>query len=357
MWDIWGFASTIAGNEPVRSEDLDIMGSDDSDDEDETGNRWFSDDMPALKKPCTSDEHGRSWFARLSSASTTMLLQLIYVSSKYYDVNGKVVAMSSQSTVNLMNRIPTPGVRGTFPPFPVFPDFTVSQWIPYVLDDDPDPRSEPDPVRSPMEQSVASVMSGQPGMLDRRNLESIVRSDANFIKERTEDIVVAFKKDGGDLSHYTEQDFANIMSYPLAQVYPESIPEFEKLLANASIYGQTQLMIARLDNELKRFSILKRQLQASENSLKADKGQLEKMLMHYEGIQAELDQMSSSWSTTRDEHAVLQRKVAAYEKQPILREFGSAAASRHQFGGPSESPFASPNVSQAYGPPCASSDQ
>ena len=46
------------------------------------------------------------------------------------------------------------------------------------------------------------------------------------------------------------------MSYPLAQVYPEYILEFERLLANASIYCQTQLMIARLDNELKRFSIL-----------------------------------------------------------------------------------------------------
>jgi len=41
-----------------------------------------------------------------------MLLQLIYVSSKYYDVNGKVVAMSTQTTVNLMGRIPTPDVRG-----------------------------------------------------------------------------------------------------------------------------------------------------------------------------------------------------------------------------------------------------
>jgi len=327
------------------------MGSDDEDDEDETANRWFSDDMLALKKPATSDEHGRSWFARLSAASSTMLLQLIYVSSKYYDVNGKVVAMSSQTIVNLMNRIPTPGVRRTFPPFPVYPDFTVSQWIPYVLDDEPDPKSEPEPVRSPMEQSVLSVMSGQPGALDKRTLETIVRSDVNFNKERMEDLVQAFKKDGGDLSHYTEQDFANIMSYPLAQVYPESIPEFERLLANASIYGQTQLMIARLDNELKRFSILKRQLIASENSLKADKQQLEKMLMHYDGIQAELDQMSSSWSTTRDEHTVLQRKVTAYEKNPILREFAAAGAGRHHFGGPSESPFASPNVSQAYGPP------
>jgi hypothetical protein len=46
--------------------------------------------MHDLKKPATSDEHGRSWYARLSAASSTMLLQLIYVSSKYYDVNGHV---------------------------------------------------------------------------------------------------------------------------------------------------------------------------------------------------------------------------------------------------------------------------
>ena len=112
MWDIWGFACTIAGNEAVRSDEIDIMGSDDSDDSDESGLRWFSDDMPDLKKPATSDEHGRSWYARLSTASSTMLLQLIYVSSKYYDVNGKVVAISTQTTVNLMGRIPTPGARG-----------------------------------------------------------------------------------------------------------------------------------------------------------------------------------------------------------------------------------------------------
>jgi len=298
MWDIWGFAATIAGNEPVRSEDLDNMGSDDSDDDDETGSRWFSDDMTALKKPATSEEHGRSWFARLSSASTTLLLQLIYVSPKYYDVNGKVVPLSYQSTVNLMNHIPTPGVRGTFPPFPVFADFSVSQWIPYVLDEEPDPKSEPDPVKSPMELSVLSVMSGQPGELDKRNLEAIVRSDVSIIPARMEELVTAFKKDGGDTSHYTAGDFTNIMSYPLAQVYPESIPEFESLLANASIFGQAQLIMARLDNELKRFSILKRQLEASQNSLMADKARLEKMLIHYSGIQAELDELSSSWSTT-----------------------------------------------------------
>ena len=119
------------------------------------------------------------------------------------DVNGKVVAMSTQTTINLMGRIPTPGVRGTFPPFPVYGDFTVAQWIPYVLEDEPDPKYEPEPVRSPMEQSVRSVMSGQPGALDKRTLEEIVRTDMYVNKERTEDLVQAFKKDGGDLSHYT----------------------------------------------------------------------------------------------------------------------------------------------------------
>jgi len=39
------------------------------------------------------------------------------------------------------------------------------------------------------------------------------------------------KKEGGDLSYYTEKDFTDILAYPLAQVYPESIPEFEMLLA------------------------------------------------------------------------------------------------------------------------------
>ena len=46
MWDIWGFAYTIAGNEAVRSDEIDIMGSEDSDDEDESGLRWFSDVCP-----------------------------------------------------------------------------------------------------------------------------------------------------------------------------------------------------------------------------------------------------------------------------------------------------------------------
>ena len=129
--------------------------------------------MHDLKKPATSDEHGRSWYARLSAAPSTMLLQLIYVSSKYYDVNGKVVAMSSQTTVNLMGRISTPGVRGTFPPFPVYRDLTVAQWIPYVLEDEPDPKSEPEPVRSSMEQTVLAGAKRQEIRLFTKAIEKL----------------------------------------------------------------------------------------------------------------------------------------------------------------------------------------
>ena len=53
-----------------------------------------------------TEDHGTLGSAR--AASSTMLLQLIYVSSKYYDVNGKVVAMSNKTTVNLMGQSTRP---------------------------------------------------------------------------------------------------------------------------------------------------------------------------------------------------------------------------------------------------------
>jgi hypothetical protein len=359
MWDIWSFASAIAGNTAVRSDDLDVLSPEDSgDEEDSDGPRWFSDDLPHVKKATTSSENKASWFTRLTRVSSTILLQLIYVYSKYYDVNGKLVAMSKQTTINIMGRIPTPPAPdGSLPPFPFHAAFTLSDWVPYILEGDVDSLAQAkDDAHASLDATIRSVMSGEPGPLDKRAITEIASADKKANSECSESLAQTFQSEGGDLTYYTENDFTNVLAFPLAQVYPESIPEFASLFVNASIYGQASLMIARIDNELKRFHLLKRQLTAAELTLTQDKGRLENMLHVYEETKAELDNMSSTWSSTRREHAKVYEQVSIHEQNPILKEFAMRPAQHPapsmglQFGGQPQSPFVSPNIGQASVP-------
>ena len=94
--------------------------------------RWFKDDLPAVRKEAECGAIGESWYSRLSAVASAVLLQLLHIHYEFADSRGKKQFMNQQTVRNLLMRLPTnPASDDNMPSFPVSTG-TLKAWVEYL---------------------------------------------------------------------------------------------------------------------------------------------------------------------------------------------------------------------------------
>jgi len=349
IYDIFGFLSELTEVEEVRNITKDpnspfesASSTADSDEIYGTGELdcWFVSDMPAVK---SETEHGRaleSWYSRLASVATAVLLQLLHIHYEFADHRGKKQYMSQQTIRNLLMRMPTRTSDDTFPPFPISPG-PLAEWVEHY-ETTRNVRQTPEPTH-PFDKEKREIDMDKFAPMNESVMSTAVRRSEGVNSQAQDDVVSEFIQIGGNIEGYTERDFFNILSIPLASEYPQRLSDFERRFANSSAYGQAALMLARFDNEILRMSLLRKQCLAQEEFLKTRREELIAKVTQYRDARASMNASVTSWNDTRGEISDLEVEKADFEKNPVFKSYGDridAAKTASSF----RTPFRSPSV-------------
>ena len=302
---------------------------------------WFASDMPAVKSEA---EHGttlKSWYSRLSSVASAVLLQLLHIHYEFADSHGKKQYMSQQTIRNILMRIPTPTNDENFQPFPVSPG-PLREWVEHFQKME-DCRRTPEPAH-PFDEEKREIDKDKFAPMNESMMSTAIRRSEAVNSQVQDDVISEFVQMGGNIEGYTERDFSNILCIPFASEYPQRLSDFERQFANSSVYGQAALMFARFDNEILRMSLLRKQCLAQEESLKARREELIAKVRQYREARESMNVSVTLWNNTRGEIGDLEAEKSEFEKNPVFKSYGDRIDATKRVSSV-HSPFRSPSVS------------
>jgi hypothetical protein len=306
----------------------------------ERADKWFVEDLAALRQESHGGPSGTSWYTRLASVAQTVLLNLIHVHFEFADVHGKKTIMFSEQTCrNIMIRVPTPPLpSGEYQPFFVA-SATIAEWVSHFEDVDP---TEP---LHPFIKEQRAINADRFSNMDSDSIQA-ASSTGEYASKQVQDALVSdFVAAGGDLSSFTADDFPNILSLRATAMLPQKLDEFAAAFANTNLYGQTSLVFARLDQEILRNQLLRKQCEKNESFLVGKRAELRQKVVAYKEARQLMNDTVASWNVVRAEVHGLEEKVNAFERNSVLKGYmdrDEAARQTHQ------SPFASPVTYAGY---------
>lgn len=307
--------------------------------------RWFKDDLPTVRKEAQCGAIGESWYSRLSAIASAVLLQLLHIHYEFADSRGKKQFMNQQTIRNILMRLPTdPASDGSMPSFSASTG-TLKTWVEYfesLSDYNTSPREEIHDFEDEQRSIEADIFA----KVNSEEISKAVQRGELVNAQAQEDVVSGFVRQGGSTTCYTERDFLNILSFPLAQRLPQQLSEFERQFANSSIYGQASLMFNRFDQEILRISLLRRQCTTQEEFLKGKRDELRVKMKQYRDARDSMNISVSSWKSSRQEIKELEAERIEFEKNPVIKSYGDRMdrMDTAKYGSSLRSPFQSPSV-------------
>ncbi|TMC16422.1 MAG: hypothetical protein E6J34_20090 [Chloroflexi bacterium] len=307
--------------------------------------RWFKDDLPAVRKEAECGAIGESWYSRLSAVASAVLLQLLHIHYEFADSRGKKQFMNQQTVRNLLMRLPTdPASDGNMPSFPVSTG-TLKAWVEY-FESSSDYNMSPPEETHDFKDEQRSIEADIFAKVNSEEISKAVQRGELVNVQAQEEVLSGFVRQGGNTTFYTERDFLNILSFPPAQGHPQQLSEFERQFANSSIYGQASLMFSRFDQEILRISLLRRQCAAQEEFLKGKRDELRVKVKQYRDVRDSMNISVSSWKSSSKEIEELEGERIEFEKNPVVKSYEDRMDRMNtaKYGDSLRSPFQSPSA-------------
>ena len=208
IYDIFEFLSELTEVEEVRSIANDpnglfeiVRSTPDPDDIYGTSQLdcWFVSDMPAVKSEA---EHGttlESWYSRLSSVASAVLVQLLHIHYEFADSRGKKQYMSQQTIRNILMRMPTPTNDDTFPTFPVSPG-PLREWVEHYQRTE-DCRQTPEPAH-PFDEEKRDIDKDKFAPMNESVMSTAVQRGETVNSQAWDDVMSELIQMGGNIEGY-----------------------------------------------------------------------------------------------------------------------------------------------------------
>jgi hypothetical protein len=250
---------------------------------------WFDHDLPSVQSATSN-----SWYARLSAAATSMVINMIHLRLGYHA--RKYNSDDTRSCALLLERIPTrPLDDGIYPPFPVLKQ-SISEWVQSMTCDDMDHDDDvnmtttdnvslirqdihtgrQDMVGKDLEDSVTK--SKQPGLAWEKRVQTEL-SKVDFGRRLLEEGYVDPSIDPED---YQGIDFPNPISFGTTQPEPPRWTPFLAAFASADHLGRAYLHVRELIQQEKMLQVLIHSLEERRSVLTGLRNDLMEQAASYE---------------------------------------------------------------------------